>query len=191
MCTFALRYTFCKSNQPRIQALSRIGHHIEHLTFFFPHSDTTFLPPLIHPVTGREINFLYTSYTSSVAMEKFVKSDLGKIQTQQYPPLFHVASNGPSFINAMRKMRNIRRITIKTPGQNPQERYRRGRVDYALINLRVSLERAPLPKLIKLSLSSVHPSAFTYLRHIPGFGCTPLAGKRWKQIRKIHISAEA
>ncbi|ETS82267.1 hypothetical protein PFICI_07269 [Pestalotiopsis fici W106-1] len=184
--------TFTK--QSRIQALSQIGHHIEHLTFYFPHSDATFLPPLIHPETGREISFLYTPYTSmasAMARPKFANSELGEILTQQYPPLFHAASNVPSFINAMRNLSNVRHITIKTPGQDPKERYRRDIVDYALISLRISLERAPLPKLMKLSLSSVHPSAFTYLRHVPGFGCTPSAGRRWKQIRKLHISAEA
>ncbi len=35
--------TFTKPG--RIQALSRIGHHVEHLTFQFVHSDATFLPP--------------------------------------------------------------------------------------------------------------------------------------------------
>ncbi|KAI0134136.1 hypothetical protein BJ170DRAFT_699803 [Xylariales sp. AK1849] len=182
------------TRQSRIQALSRIGHHIEHLTFFFSHSDATFLPPLIHPETGREISFLYTPHTSMasvLARPKFANTELGDILTQQYPPLFHAASNVPSFINAMKHLPNMRHITIKTPGQNPKERYRRDIVDYALISLRISLERAPLNKLMKLSLSSVHPSAFNYLRHVPGFGCTPSAGRRWKQIRKLHISAES
>jgi hypothetical protein len=182
------------TRQSRIQALSRIGHHIEHLTFYFPHSDATFLPPLIHPETGREISFLYTPHTSMasvLARPKFANTELGDILTQQYPPLFHAASNVPSFIHAMKHVPNMRHLTIKTPGQNPKERYRRDIVDYALISLRISLERAPLTKFTKLSLSSVHPSAFNYLRHVPGFGCTPSAGRRWKQIRKLHISAES
>lgn len=178
----------------RIQALSRIGHHIEHLTFYLPHSDATFLPPLIHPSTGSEISFLYTPHTSMasvLARPKYGNSELGDILTQQYPPLFHAATNVPSFINAMKHMANLRHLTIKTPGQNPQERYRRDIVDYALISLRISLERAPLLKLTKLHLSSVHPTAFNYLRHIPGFGCMPSADKRWKQIRKLYISVES
>lgn len=184
--------TFTK--QSRVQALSRIGHHIEHLTFYFPHTDATFLPPLIHPETGREISFLYTPHTSMasvLARPKFANTELGDILTQQYPPLFHAASNVPSFINAMKHVANVRHITIKTPGQNPEERYRRDIVDYALISLRISLERAPLQKLNKLSLTAVHPAAITYLRHVPGFGCTPSAGRRWKQIRKLHMSIES
>ncbi|ORY68681.1 uncharacterized protein BCR38DRAFT_334589 [Pseudomassariella vexata] len=182
------------TRQSRIQALSRIGHHIEHLTFYLPHSDATFLPPLVHPETGREISFLYTPHTSMasvLARPKFSNTELGDILTQQYPPMFHAASNVPSFINAMKHLPNMRHLTIKTPGQNAKERYRRDIVDYALISLRISLERAPLKKLTKLSLSSVHPSAFIYLRHVPGFGCMPSAGRRWQQIRKLNISVES
>lgn len=178
----------------RIEALSRIGHHVEHLTFYFPHSHTTFLPPLIHPETGQEINFLYnpaTSTESSLTRPKYGNSELGEILTQQYPPLFHSATHVPSFINAMKRLINIRHLTIKTPGQDPSERYRRSIVDYALISLRISLERAPLTKLSKLSLSGVHPSALNYLRHTAGFGTSPSAGIRWRQIRKLYISVES
>ncbi|RYC59990.1 hypothetical protein CHU98_g6222 [Xylaria longipes] len=181
------------TRQPKIQALSRIGHYIEHLTFYFPHSNATFLPPLIHPQSGREISFLYTPHTSMGSVlerPKFANEGLGEILTSQYPPLFHAASNVPSFINAMKHLINIRHLTIKTPGQDPQERYRRDIVDYALISLRVALERAPMKKLNKLSLS-VHPSAFLYLRPVQGFGCSPSAGRRWKQIRKMHINVDS
>ncbi|KAH8163172.1 hypothetical protein CIB48_g5063 [Xylaria polymorpha] len=181
------------TRQPKIQALSRIGHYIEHLTFYFPHSNATFLPPLIHPQSGREISFLYTPHTSMGSVlerPKFANEGLGEILTSQYPPLFHAASNVPSFINAMKHLINIRHLTIKTPGQDPKERYRRDIVDYALISLRVALERAPMKKLNKLSLS-VHPSAFLYLRPVQGFGCTPSAGRRWKQIRKMHINVDS
>ncbi|RYP66316.1 hypothetical protein DL770_008823 [Monosporascus sp. CRB-9-2] len=85
----------------------------------------------------------------------------------------------------------MRHLTIKTPGQDPKERYRRDIVDYALISLRIALERAPLNELTKLSLSSVHPSAFIYLRHTSGFGCLPSAVRRWRQIRKMHIAVES
>ncbi|KAI0446271.1 hypothetical protein F4803DRAFT_559630 [Xylaria telfairii] len=181
------------TRQSKIQALSRIGHYIEHLTFYFPHSNATFLPPLIHPQSGREISFLYTPHTSMGSVlerPKFANEGLGEILTSQYPPLFHAASNVPSFINAMKHLINIRHLTIKTPGQDPKERYRRDIVDYALISLRVALERAPMKKLNKLSLS-VHPSAFLYLRPVQGFGCTPSAGRRWKQIRKMHINVDS
>ncbi|OHW94879.1 hypothetical protein CSPAE12_06475 [Colletotrichum incanum] len=184
--------TFTK--QSRIQALARVGHHVEHLHFHFAHSDATFLPPLVHPNTGREICFLYTPHTSMasvLARPKYANTELGEILTQQYPPLFHAATNVPSFINAMRYLVNIRHLTIRCPGQDPQERYRRDIVDYAIMSLRIAVERAPLERLEKLSLSGMHPSAFNYLRHVPGFGAVPSAGRRWKQIRKLNISVEA
>ncbi|TLS20377.1 uncharacterized protein PpBr36_11208, partial [Pyricularia pennisetigena] len=74
--------------------------------------------------------------------------------TQQYPPLFHSATNLPSFIKTFWSLSNA----IRCP-----ERYRRGIVDYALISPRISIERAPLDKLNNLTVSSVHPSAFIYL----------------------------
>ncbi|KAL2264890.1 hypothetical protein VTJ83DRAFT_7400 [Remersonia thermophila] len=176
----------------RIEALSRIGHHIEHLTFYFPHSPATFLPPLIHPSTGEEILFIYNPHTSTDSVTaKYGSSELGEILTQQYPPVFHAATHVSSFIGALGQMPNMRHLTIKTPGQDPRERYRRDVVDYALISLRIALERAPLAKLSKLTLSSVHPCAFNYLRHAPGFGTTPAAALRWRQIRKLYIAVDS
>ncbi|KAL7799051.1 hypothetical protein V8C37DRAFT_145914 [Trichoderma ceciliae] len=178
----------------RIAALGRIGHHIEHLTFQFAHSEATFLPPLVHPLTGDEIAFLYkphTSMGSALTRPKYANTELGEILTQQYPPLFHAATNVPSFIYAVGYMPNMRHLTIRCPGQDPRERYRRDIVDYALISLRIAIERAPIAKLNKLSLSSLHPSAFNYLRHINGMGSVPSASRRWQQIKKLHISVEA
>ncbi|KAJ2970529.1 hypothetical protein NQ176_g8144 [Zarea fungicola] len=178
----------------RVSALGRIGQHIEHLTFNFPHSQTTFLPPLIHPQTGNEISFLYTPHTSmdsALVRPKYANTELADILTQQYPPLFHAATNVPSFINAFHKLTNIRHLTVRCPGQNPAERYRRDIVDYALISLRIAVEKAPLMNLHKLSLSSLHPSALNYLRHVNGIGSVPSASRRWKQIRKLHMSIEA
>ena len=190
-----LTFTASTFTKPcRVQALSRIGHHIEHLTFHLAHSEATFLPPLIHPESGREISFLYTPHTSMssvLARPKYANSELGDILTQQYPPLFHAATNVPSFINAMKHLPNMRHLSIQCPGQDPQERYRRDVVDYALISLRIAVERAPLLKLSKLTLSRVHPAAFTYLRPVPGFGSLPSAGRRWRQIRKLHIGVES
>lgn len=181
----------------RVEALARIGHHVEHLTFYMPHSEATFLPPLIHPATGAEISYLYTPHTSmasTLTRPKYGNSELGDILTQQYPPLFHASTNVPSFINAVKNLPNLRHLTIKTPGQNPAERYRRDIVDYALMSLRIAIERSScLTKLSKLSLHSVHPAAFLYLKFQdgPGFGCSPIAGKRWRQIRKMAIAVEA
>ncbi|KAL2891832.1 hypothetical protein HOO65_011190 [Ceratocystis lukuohia] len=189
--TFAAN-TFTKPY--RIQALSRVGHHIEHLTFYFPHSKYTFMAPLIHPQTGQEVSFLYTPHTSMLSCmtrPKYNDNELGSILMQQYPPLFHAATNVPSFINALKFIPNMRHLTISCPGQDPQERYRRNMVDYALISLRISIEKVPLPKFHKLSLSSVHPAAFIYLRHAPGIGSGPSSTRRWSQINNLRVTVDS
>jgi len=191
------RLTFTPSaltRTSRLEALSRIGHHIQHLTFSMPHNPATFLPPLLNPMTGREVNFLYTPHTSCASVTqrpKYGSPELGDLLTQQYPPIFHAATNVPAFIKALSQMPNLRHLTISCPGQDPAQRYRRDAVDYALISLRIAIERAPLLKLEKLSLSHIHPSGLHYLRHMPGFGTTPSAGRRWKQIKKLHITMDS
>lgn len=129
--------------------------------------------------------------SSVLTRRKYANTELGDILTQEYPPLFHAATNVPSFINAFKSLTNMRHLTIRCPGQDARERYRRDIVDYALISVRIAVERAPLDKLNKLSLSSLHPSAFNYLRHTQGFGSVPSAGKRWKQVKKLNISVES
>ncbi|KAM0333028.1 hypothetical protein ACHAQA_001685 [Verticillium albo-atrum] len=186
--------TFTK--QSRVHALSRIGHHVEHLTFHFAHSPATFLPPLIHPLTGAEISFLYTPHTSMasvLARPKYANTELGEILTQQYPPLFHAATNVPSFINALTHIPNLRHLTLRTPGQDPRERYRRDAVDYALISLRIALERCPLTALSQLSLAHLHPAALQYLRAAPAasLGALPSSPRRWRQIRKLSLAVES
>lgn len=178
------------TRQSRLEALSRIGGYIEHLNFSMPHTPSTFLPPLLHPFTGREVNFLYSPLTSSapiVQRPKYGTPELGDMLTEQYPPIFHAATNVPSFISAMSCMPNLRHLSIECPGQDPAQRYRRDAVDYALISLRIAVERTSLPHLHKLTLNHVHPSSLLYFRHMSGFGCTPAATKRWRQLRKLSI----
>lgn len=182
------------SRPSRLEALSRIGHHIQHLTFSMPHTESTFLPPLLNPNTGREVNFLYTPHTSTASViqrPKYGSPELGDVLTQQFPPLFHAATNVPAFIHAFSLLPNLRHLTISCPGQDPAQRYRRDVVDYALISLRIAIERAPLYRLEKLSLHQMHPAGLVYLRHTSGFGCTPSAGRRWKQVIKLNITMDS
>jgi hypothetical protein len=192
-----IRLTFTPSaltRPSRLEALTRIGHHIQHLTFSMPHTEATFLPPLLNPMTGREVSFLYTPHTSAVSViqrPKYGSPELGAVLTQQYPPLFHAATNVPAFINALSRMPNLRHLSISCPGQDPAQRYRRDVVDYALISLRIAIERSPLCRLEKLSLNHIHPSGLHYLRHTSGFGCSPSAGRRWRQIKKLNIAMDS
>ncbi|KAG9243831.1 hypothetical protein BJ878DRAFT_102857 [Calycina marina] len=175
----------------RLEALARIGPYIQHFIFSMPHTNSTFLPPLLNPKTGREVNFLYTPHTSTASViqrRKYGNSELGDILTQQYPPIFHAATNVPAFITSISRMPNLAHLTISCPGQDPAERYRRDAVDYALISLRIAIERAPVFRLEKLSLHQMHPAGLVYLRHVAGYGCTPSAGQRWRQVRKLNIT---
>lgn len=191
-----IRLTFTPSalSRPsRLEALARIGHHIEHLTFSMPHIESTFLPPLLNPVTGREVNFLYTPHTSLASeaeRPKYGTEELGDYLTQQYPPIFHAATNVPAFIRALACMPNLRHLSVSCPDQEPCQRYRRSAVDYALISLRIAVERADLTHLQKLSLA-VHPAALLYLHPTSNFGASPSALRRWRQIRNLKLSIDA
>lgn len=181
------------SRQCRIEALSRIGHHIKHFTFSMHHSDATFLPPLLNPKTGMEIGFMYTPHTSLESEKerpKYGTSELANYLTAQYPAIFHAATNVPTFIRALACMPNLEQISISCPDQESVERYRRSAVDYALISLRIAIERAELPLLSKFSLAC-HPAALLYLHPTPNFGASPSALRRWRQIKNLKLSIDA
>ncbi|KFY94669.1 hypothetical protein V500_03117, partial [Pseudogymnoascus sp. VKM F-4518 (FW-2643)] len=154
-----------------MEALARFGHHVGHLTFSMPHTESTFLPPLLSPVTGREVNFLYTPHTSLASeteRPKYGTHELGDYLTQQYRPIFHAATNVPAFIRALACIPNLRHLSVSCPGQEPCQRYRRSAVDYALISLRIAIESASLTQFEKLSLA-VHAAALLYLNPTPSF----------------------
>ena len=127
------------SRRFRMQALDRFGHHVKHFHFNLPHSDATFLPPLVDPETLDEITFQYepqnahTSRPSSSSSEsstcKYGSWDMNDLLVRQYSPLFHAATNTSSFIRALNAMPSLRHITISCPGQPAGQRYRRNAVD--------------------------------------------------------------
>lgn len=182
----------------RTAALERIGRHVKTLTFKIPHSSETFLPPLLDPITGEEQTFVYipqvyppSSPGSRFSVPKYGSWEMTDLLVKQYPPLFHAATNIPSFICAFNSMSSLRHLKIVCEGQSPGHRYRRSVVDYALISLRVAVEHAPLRFLDTLSLLPVHPSALLYLRPTMGFGASPASRKRWMHIRKLAIHMDS
>ncbi|KAJ5087363.1 hypothetical protein N7456_010979 [Penicillium angulare] len=177
----------------RLLALKRIGAHIETITFKIPHTTETFLPPVIDRITGTEQTFVYMpqGHRVSYRHNKYGSHRMTDLLVQQYPPLFHTATDIFAFERALSFMRNIRHLRISCQGQPPSHRYRRSVVDYALISLRVAVERAPLPLLESLSLLPVHPAAALYLRPDMGFGGSPASRKRWSQIRSLTIHMDS
>lgn len=182
----------------RVAALERIGHHVKSLTFKIPHSQETFLPPLLDPVTGAEQTYVYEPQVHSprtgiarLSVPKYGSWEMTDMLVKQYPPLFHAATNIPSFIHAFTVMYNLEELKITCEGQAPAHRYRRSVVDYALISLRVAVEQAPLKSLQTLSLLPIHPGALLYLRPNMGFGASPASRKRWSQIRRLVIHIDS
>ncbi|KAI9836716.1 MAG: hypothetical protein M1837_003265 [Sclerophora amabilis] len=182
----------------RMAALERIGCHVRTLTFRMPHSAETFLPPLLDPVTGEEQVFLYEPQVSPrhasdprTRGPKYGSWEMTDLLIKQYGPLFHSATNVPSFVRALTAMPSMRHLKISCPGQEPSQRYRRSAVDYALISLRIAIERAPLERLSTLSLLPIHPGGVYYLRPTLSFGSTPRSSRRWAQIRKLAIHMES
>lgn len=182
----------------RMAALGRIGLHVRTLTFNMPHGPETFLPPILDPVTGEEATFIYEPYTQSpkdsasrLCVPTYGSWEMTDMLVKQYSPLFHAAANVPSFIRAFSAISNLKHLRICCPGQEPEQRYRRSIVDYALISLRIAVERSKLTALDTLSLVSVHPGATLYLNPALGFGARPNSVKRWKQIRNLSIRMDS
>ena len=181
----------------RMAALGRIGQHVRSLRFTIPHGPETFLPPLLDPVTGEETAFIYEPYIVSTkdsgsrhSVPTYGDWEITDLLVKQYPPLFHAAANVPSFIRALSATPNLNHLIVSCPGQEPSQRYRRSIVDYALISLRIAVERSRLTALNAISLLSVHPSAVFYLNPVMGFGASPTSLRRWKQIRKLQIEMD-
>ncbi|KAJ6014823.1 hypothetical protein N7540_009414, partial [Penicillium herquei] len=170
----------------RVAALERIGAYIETVTFKILYNADTFLPPVIDAVTGTEQTFLYMPQGTRYGSRK-----IADLLIQQYPPLFHAATDVRSFQHVLFLIRNIRHLRISCEGQSPSHRYRRSMVDYALISLRIAVERTSLPLLESLSLAPVHPAAVLYLRPDLGFGTSPAARKRWLQIQCLTIHMDS
>ena len=180
--------TFSKPG--RMAALDRIGHHVDTLTFNMPHGPESFLPPLLDRMTGEEQTFIYEPHmevTSRLSVPKYGSWEMTDLLVKQYPPLFHAAANVPSFTRAFSALKSLKHLKISCPGQDAAQRYRRSIVDYALISLRIAVERSGLTTLDTLSLLSVHPGALLYLNPITGLGALPNSARRWRQIRKLTI----
>ncbi|KAJ9668504.1 hypothetical protein H2201_001552 [Coniosporium apollinis] len=182
----------------RMAALDRIGHHVRMLSFNMPHTPETFLPPLVDPMTGAEHAFVYEpqvhkppTLIGKVKEPKYGSWETTDLLIKQYPPLFHAATNIPSFIQAFSLLPCLTHLKISCPGQEASQRYRRSAIDYALISLRIAIEQAPLEVLNTISLLPIHPGALLYLQPLFGFGGSPRASRRWAQIRKLAIHMDS
>lgn len=180
----------------RMAALGRIGQHVQTLKFTIPHSGKTFLPPLVD-AGGMEVAFIYEPYIGSAkdpairnSIPTYGSWEMNDLLVKQYPPLFHDAAKISAFVQAFSAIPNLRHLELSCPGQPSEERQRRSVVDYALISLRIAVERSNLSRLDTLSLSPIHPGAMQYLNPSVGFGVNPRSTKRWRQIRQLNIDMD-
>jgi len=182
----------------RTDALSRIGHYVKTFTFHMPHGPESFLPPIIDPETGAERQFIYEPQVQSPQVgpakdkaPKYGSWEMQDLLIKQYPPLFHAATNIPAFVAAFSGLVNLAHLKVSCPGSGDAPRHRKSAVDYALISLRIAVERAPLYGLSSLSLHPIHPGGLLYLHPIHGFGSNPSSARRWGQIRKLSICMDS
>jgi hypothetical protein len=176
----------------RLAALDRLGHHVKHLTFSIPHTTESSLPPLIHPETGEEVNFTYTPQTdaSNARQAKYGDEDITELLAHQYPPLFHAATNVPAFIRALSCFVHLKHLEVSCPGSEASlvHQSRRSTVDFALISLRIAIERSYMNALDTLTLSPIHPAGLFSLSPLSSCGATPASAKRWAGIKHLSIS---
>ena len=175
----------------RLAALDRLGFYVKTLNFNLPHSTETFLPPLVDPETGAELSFTYTPLIEAPTAKRPKYGDIGttEILTRQWPTLFHAATNVPAFIRAFSALVNLSHLKISCPGYDQSQRFRRSTVDFALISLRIAVERNSLNALESLTLSPIHPGGILYLSSLLGHGSTPRSASRWSRIRRLTIHA--
>lgn len=183
----------------RTASLERIGKYVNSLTFRIPHSSETFLPPLLDPMSGEERTFIYSPQVYHPSASPHRRSrpprygtwEMTDLLIKQYPPLFHAATDVPSFIHAFTAMKSLKHLEISCDGQDAAHRYRRSVVDYALISLRIAIEKAPMESLNTFTLSPIHPGATLYLQPGIGFGVSPSGQKRWAQIVRLTINMDS
>ncbi|KAK4953540.1 hypothetical protein LTR10_008138 [Elasticomyces elasticus] len=176
----------------RLAALDRLGFYVKTLRFSMPHTQETFLPPLVEPDTGEELSFTYTPQVASCAGQpKYGDAGTTEILTRQYPALFHAATNVPAFVRAFSAFINLRHLQVQCPGYQEASRYRRSIVDFALISLRIAVERNCLNALDTLTLAPIHPGALQFLSPLLAYGATPRSSRAWTRVRRltIHMSS--
>lgn len=184
------------SNIARMTHLKRIGHHVETFTFNMPHGPETLLPPLLQAESGEERSFAYKPHarlqerpgsSRRVKAEQFGSMEVADMLIQQYPPLFHAATNVSAFVKAFSLLSNLKHVRINCPEDKRSPHCRRSIVDYALISLRIALEQAPLNHLDSFSVMSLHEEGLLYLQPLSAFGADPRSCRRWSSIKHLNM----
>ena len=173
----------------KMAALDCIGHHVRKLSFKFPQTAESTLPPLVDPASGTEMAFTYIPRLERSNTENPKYGDLATTEalTRQYPALFHASTNASAFVRALSALPNLEHLTINCPGYGPRTKGARNTVDFALMSLRFAVERINCRALQSLSLSSIEPSALQYLMPHAAYGTTPASTRIWSRIKHLTL----
>ncbi|KAK0902344.1 hypothetical protein LTR57_019706 [Friedmanniomyces endolithicus] len=154
----------------KLAALDRLGFYVKTLRFNVPHTQETFLPPLVEPDTGEELSFTYTPQVMpSAGRPKYGDVGTTEILTRQYPALFHAATNVPASygLSPHSSTSNISRSAV------------------------LAVERNCLNALDSLTLSPIHPGALQYLSPLMGYGATPRSARTWSRIQHLAVHVKS
>ncbi|RMZ02940.1 hypothetical protein D0864_03075 [Hortaea werneckii] len=173
----------------KMAALDCIGHHARKLSFKFPQTAESTLPPLIDPNTGTEMAFTYIPRVerSNTENPKYGDPATTETLTRQYPALFHASTNASAFVRALSALPNLEHLAINCPGYGSRTKGARNTVDFALMSLRFAVERINCRALRGLSLSSMEPNALQYLMPHAGYGTTPASTRVWSRIKHLTL----
>ncbi|KAF1353780.1 hypothetical protein BDV97DRAFT_291061 [Delphinella strobiligena] len=187
------------SRPASIAALDRIGRFVTKLDFKVQRTQDSLLPPLIDPWTGEERSFVYppqvlvpTAHSHNTKHPKYGDWATTDLLIKQYPPLFHAATNVDAFTRALSTFDNISHLTISCSGNvSRQKPARKTIVDYALISLRLALERASLKSLNTMTLLHIDAYGLASLTPMFGIGASPSSTQMWSRIKVSNMQIES
>ncbi|KAF8454672.1 hypothetical protein BDZ91DRAFT_747296 [Kalaharituber pfeilii] len=179
----------------RLVALERIGHHIKKFRFVFPHTEETYMPPMLDPRSRKLVNLVFKPH-ARLGKHKggpiFGSKRMDDLVLQNYGILMIAAADIRSFTEALKMMPNITNLTVCCPGIPMGEPGRRCIIDYALWSLRVAIERSGLQGLRSLHLEPMHMTGLQYF--LPGtmsLGSKIDGHKAWANVRSLTMNISA
>lgn len=196
--TFLFRrsaYTFHGSlfTVARLKGLTSLGKVIETLNLTIPHTDATFLKPVINHA-GEEVKWTWDpeQYLASPPRAPKYGNDevLSDLLVRQHEPIFHAACKVDRFIQFFSCLPNLKHLIVSCPA-NPKDTEwtfnRQSAVDHALTSLKLALEKNNLKHLHKLTLYDVHAPGVRYLSPPTGIGAGLESSEFRMRIKSLKI----
>lgn len=194
--TLTVTFSGLSFSSDRLLALERIGHHVKVFSFIFPHSEETYMPPMLDPKSRKSVSLLYEP--SPRQGEKrpkrntFGSKSIDSLALHNYGILLMAALDAPQFKRALACMVDIKTLIVSCPGAPMGEPGRRCVVDYALLSLRMAIERARPQKLRKIVLDPLHLTGLQYF--LPGVlavGSVIDSRRIWSKVTTLTMTVSA